>query len=749
MRRLAWLEGTILGLSALLTLWGLQSYGLWDPWELDPNRLSQRLLDAFGPSEGLARAPGALAGLVVLGIVYALVRRSAGRGTAVVAVAVACATPLFILNARLAMGDTVGMAAQGWVGLAALSLIEAERVPAARWVAAVLLVAGVAVSVMVSGALLGPLPPLLAVAAWSVMSDDTSSAWAGARWVFVPAVCGLGAGVVVAVLRDAPDPTVWLGGGVVEGEPPTWAGGFEALFHGFAPWSAALPVAAMSLLDPRTERSETAQRTGWILLLWVSVSIVSWSVFSSRYGSPPFLALVPIAALVGTWLREMTRSTRVHSAAAVTVALLVGLAVRDYALFPESPLRSVRMTGFSMPEAVSFSAQWAALFVSFAATLVLALISTKQRRRPNTRRTLQALAETLQAPWPGRGWAVLLVGGLVACLVFGLLCFAVDLPIASVAVRTGQALFFLPWVVVGAIVGLPWLAYGYGQLGDARVVPVLGISLAAGAFIAGAFIPALSQHLSPRPVFEAYARLNDGRDEPLRAYRTSIDAAPYYVGAPVERIDDKSELLSFLDAEGQRWAVLPSNELARVDHAYRKSTGGHLFVADATSEHLLLASARPVDGLANQNVIARTVLVSPPEPQRPTDAAFDDRIELLGYDLDLPGGDSVGAGQRVRFTWYWRVVGKPPVGHEVFVHIEGHGFRLNGDHKPVGGRYPAPLWERGDILVDEHELLVPANYPPDDYPIYVGWFKGSRRLPVTSGTNTDEDRAEVGSLPIR
>lgn len=747
MRRVAWLEATVLGLGALLTLWGLRSYGIWDPWELDPNPLSGFLLDVFGPSEGLARAPGALAGLAVLGLVYLMVQRSAGRAAAVAAVAVACSTPLFLLNARLAMGDAVGMAAQGWVGFAALLVIEPEA-PSRRG-AWVMLAAGVLVSVWVSGVLLGPLPPLLAVAAWSVIAAHPTPTRAGARWLFPVVACALGAGVAVAVWRDAPEPTAWLGGGVVGGEPPTWAAAFEVMFHGLAPWGAALPVAAVSALGPRAGRSETAQRTAWVSLLWISFSIVGWTVFSSRYGNPPFLALVPAAALVGAWIAEVIDSKRVHAAAAATIVLLVGLAIRDYALFPESPLRALRATEITSPETVSFTAPWIALFVVFGATLVVALGSPPDRSRPDGGRPLGWLRDALRTAWPTRGWVLLVVGGLVACLVFGLLCFVVDLPIASVAVRTGRVLFFVPWVVVASVVGVPWLFYGYGRLGEARLVPVLVTGLAIGAFIAGAFIPTLSAHLSPRPVFEAYASLSESHDEPLAAYRTSIGAARYYTDATIATIDAQGELLSFLESEGQRWAVLPSSELARVDRAYRRKTKTHLFVADATSDHLLLAAARPIEGLSNQSVVAAALLDAPPEVDRPTDVTFDSRVELIGYDLDLPRDGSVGAGQRFGITWYWRVAGKPPTGYKVFVHIEGRGFRLNGDHEPVAGRYPTALWDRGDILVDAQELLVPANYPPDDYRIYVGWFKGGRRLEVTSGENDGEDRAAVGTLPVR
>jgi hypothetical protein len=85
----------------------------------------------------------------------------------------------------------------------------------------------------------------------------------------------------------------------------------------------------------------------------------------------------------------------------------------------------------------------------------------------------------------------------------------------------------------------------------------------------------------------------------------------------------------------------------------------------------------------------------------------------------------------------------------VFVHIDGNSLRLNGDHDPVGGRYPPKLWESGDVVADTQELTVPANFRTGDYVIYVGWFSGSNRLKVESGPDDGIDRVRAGVLRVR
>ena len=68
------------------------------------------MFDFFGVSELSARLPNAVAGLVTLGLTFAVLSVEASRRAGVAALAVLASTPLFLLNARLSMGDSMGMA---------------------------------------------------------------------------------------------------------------------------------------------------------------------------------------------------------------------------------------------------------------------------------------------------------------------------------------------------------------------------------------------------------------------------------------------------------------------------------------------------------------------------------------------------------------------------------------------------------------------------------------------------------------
>ena len=688
------LERLLVGLIGVLLVWGTWSYGLWDPWELDiaeaargalpsemrlqdPAPLRSWLihwsLTSFGLHAFAARLPGLLGGLTTCALAYLLFRRHAGRREALTSIVILGSTPLFLLNDRLAMGHGIGFATQTWVALAAFNWCSAPASTRARFRASLGLGASIPLSALSNGALLGPLPPLLAVGAWSVLTRDTEGRKGDpmGRTVLLAIAATLMVGVVRAVIADSATPSVWLGGGAVGGNPPTFDKLFEVLFHGLAPWSAVVPVAGAWLLAPRPGRCVATQDLSWMLGLWATFSYVAWTIFASRYGNPPYLAVVPLAGLVALWMGEVLDSKQAQWPSLVVALVLLGLLLRDFALHPDSVLRGLATDGLEVPDALRTQGHWIALFGMMAVLLCLFLVGPPRLNKPRFR------------------------------------------------------------------------------LDSARAWPALFGGVVLAAYLTNGLQPSLSLYFSPKAVYEAYRHVAGGSGEPIATYRTSSRAAAYHTDAATEEIVDRTALIAYLRGEGQRWAILESEELPRLNRAYRRNTGRHLYVADASSARFVLVAATPIEGRPNQSFIAQQVHDRRPEIAHPLDATFADHLRLLGFDLRLPEDDSVGPGQRLMITWYWQLIGKAPKGYDVFVHIDGHGMRLNGDHAPVGGRYPFRLWEPGDVVADRQELEVPRDFPSGDYTIYVGVFKGGERLDVASGPQDGENRVRAGTLRVR
>ncbi|MGB5547078.1 MAG: glycosyltransferase family 39 protein, partial [Polyangiales bacterium] len=130
------LDRLLLAVVALLTVWGIGSFGIWDPWELDAANAARTLIETgressvrtplstasiaaafemFGIRDWSGRLPGVLAAWLSCVLAFLLLRGPGGGRAGVVTVAVMASTPMFLLNARLLMGNAIEVFAQTWV----------------------------------------------------------------------------------------------------------------------------------------------------------------------------------------------------------------------------------------------------------------------------------------------------------------------------------------------------------------------------------------------------------------------------------------------------------------------------------------------------------------------------------------------------------------------------------------------------------------------------------------------------------
>ncbi len=434
-----------------------------------------------------------------------------------------------------------------------------------------------------------------------------------------------------------------------------------------------------------------------------------------------------------------------------------------------------------MPEVFRPTIAWAVLLGLFALVAALGLAADPSRGAyPLLRKDFDAVAsawrrrafgklayvwlrlgvpvELIAGQWKrGPGFRVWLVAiGLLplGMTIFGLACVAMpdvltsQLGMTSLALRVGRVLLAVPVGIVFGIALCRLALLGFAKLGGYRFIPVLVAALIFAGYTSQIFLPELSSHFSPREVYDTYNELARP-DEPLGEFRVGGRAAAYYATGEIEELDTQSALIDFLHRDGRVWAAFRADDLAGIDREYRRREGRHIFVADARSARMILATNHPVEGMHNQNYLADAVLDEPPRPQHPVHVDFDHRIELLGIDLNLPHGSYVGPGEAFEITWYFKVDAPVAGSFQPFVHIDGPGERINGDHQPVDGRYPVRLWETGDIIVDRQELRVPANYRRGDLTIYMGFYAGEQRLEVVDGPADDVNRARAGTLPVR
>ncbi len=126
------------------------------------------------------------------------------------------------------------------------------------------------------------------------------------------------------------------------------------------------------------------------------------------------------------------------------------------------------------------------------------------------------------------------------------------------------------------------------------------------------------------------------------------------------------------------------------------------------------------------------------------------KAALVGYDLSgdwRPGGRAI-----VRLYW----LGLAPMDddYHVFVHLyRADTMQVVAQHdgQPVGGFTPTRRWLPGEVLWDDHRLVLPQNLPPGRYRIGVGMYRMGppvQNLPVV-GENFPGNRIPLRDVEVK
>jgi 4-amino-4-deoxy-L-arabinose transferase-like glycosyltransferase len=131
-------------------------------------------------------------------------------------------------------------------------------------------------------------------------------------------------------------------------------------------------------------------------------------------------------------------------------------------------------------------------------------------------------------------------------------------------------------------------------------------------------------------------------------------------------------------------------------------------------------------------------------------ANFGDRAQLIG--VDLPAEAKPGDTLQLRLAFENRQVFDQP--YKIFVHVRGpdNAVLAQADRVLCDTSLNAADWRAGDILLDEYELALPADLPPGEYPVVVGFYQEATgtRLPVMAADlEHAEDSVTIGTLSVR
>lgn len=767
-------------LGALVLLPGIGRPGLWEPQEMavadeaaaradgtfrppaavsacstEPDPSGPRTLTPRAAAWGLRHVSSSDAGLripmVLIGLlgalgVFGLGLRLGSTRAGLVSAIVFMSFPLWSLQARMLTGELAGPVGATLVAYG-LCVIAAPRRDAPVWLAVDLLVAALAIllgarlAYQGSGALVGLLPPLVAVAIAGGFAAPALGRWLAAAWAAIdrkreraPAggepLDGWRTGAVILATVATAAVAVWIAHQVFTLAPRTpgtrevadhsiltsdcWSsavGGlwrkddnlgstYDSLFEqagfGMFPWSVlaviALGTLASGLGGPRRRFA------GAMLFAWAAAGWVCAAVFQRKIGTVVFPGFPACAIGIGLFVDEMydRRASALTDPAPYRDAAwtLCGLAVlasvivlaKDLQAFPE------RMTSF--------------------------LIGTDQIKYPAQARLLGVHTRT---------W--ILVLGVLAALPF-----ALDLLMWRPPRKPGEPATFFEST------GLPRIAH-HGA--TAALVATIFLSL----FWTHGWHRSLSRNLSSKHIFSVYRDLRKPGDT-LGIMGSMGNSPRYYAAGKWDTLDSREALIAYLKRPTRVFAMAPAGELCAIHKS--KADGLNYFVIDDSNTQTLLLSNQLGDQ-KDRNPIATSIL-----RERPKDVGtpisgvvYDDAIEIIGVKLPA----TVGRGDKFEVTMTYHVL--KPVGGawRVFAHFDG-SQRFNGDHDPIRGRCATNYWQPGDYIVDRFTASAgDVSFAKGSYDMWVGFFTGSnpnwRNMPVSAGAKDNNNRVKVGSIRLR
>jgi mannosyltransferase len=113
---------------------------------------------------------------------------------------------------------------------------------------------------------------------------------------------------------------------------------------------------------------------------------------------------------------------------------------------------------------------------------------------------------------------------------------------------------------------------------------------------------------------------------------------------------------------------------------------------------------------------------------------FGENIMLNGYTL---GETTLHPGDIVEVTLFWETAVPLENRYKVFLHLlDANGNLVSQrDSEPGGGLALTTTWQPGEVVVDNHGLLIPSNLPPGSHRLLLGLYdlaNPANRLPIAA-----------------
>ncbi len=107
----------------------------------------------------------------------------------------------------------------------------------------------------------------------------------------------------------------------------------------------------------------------------------------------------------------------------------------------------------------------------------------------------------------------------------------------------------------------------------------------------------------------------------------------------------------------------------------------------------------------------------------------------------------------MQLTLYFQALQELQVSYTVFTHLLDAENQIRGQMYSIPGRGETPTtsWIDGEVIIDEYEIVVDPEVPPDDYVLEIGIYDAAtgERLPVRQvQRRVQEDRILLEGIRV-
>jgi mannosyltransferase len=139
----------------------------------------------------------------------------------------------------------------------------------------------------------------------------------------------------------------------------------------------------------------------------------------------------------------------------------------------------------------------------------------------------------------------------------------------------------------------------------------------------------------------------------------------------------------------------------------------------------------------------------PQEPAVALEAGFGADVRLRGYAL---ADGACAPGDVLPVTLFWEASAPTAEPYKVTLQLLGDAGPPVAQHdgEPGGGLAPTTIWQPGQVVIDRHGVLLPADLSPGDYTLVVAAYHAftGERLPVTVAGESMGNYLPLSSIDI-